>query len=105
MTFPLPDAFLEYGDMLSSPIGMAALTNDDIGGIDKGPFEVLVGLLSEPSVAGLAAAGFDGWNSSGIASEMSRRRKAIHAAHLTFDHDRQDVGHAGKGFEQLNVGS
>jgi len=71
MTFPLPDAFVEYGDMLSSPSGMAALTNDDIGGLDKGPFEVLVGLLSEPSVAGLAAAGFDRWDCAGIAGKLS----------------------------------
>jgi len=104
MTFSLPDAFVEYGDVLGPPSGMAALTNDDVGGLDESPFEVLVGLLSEPSVAGLAAAGFDCWNSSSIASEMSRRRKAIHGAHLAFDHDRQDVGHAGKRFEKLDVG-
>ncbi len=90
--------------MLSSPIGVTTLTNNNVCSFDEGPLEVLVGLLSEPSIADLASAGFDGWNSSSIASEMSRRRKAIHAAHLTFDHDRQDVGHAGKGFEQLDVG-
>jgi hypothetical protein len=48
MTFSLPDAFVEYGDVLDSPIGMAALTNDNIGGLDEGPFEVLVGLLFAP---------------------------------------------------------
>jgi hypothetical protein len=71
---------------------------------DERPFEVLVGLLSEPSVAGLAAAGFDCWNRSGVTSEMSRRRKAIHGAQLAFDHDRQVASHAGKRFEELDVG-
>jgi len=104
MTFSLPDAFVEYGDVLRPPSGMAALTNDDVGGLDESPFQVLVGLLPQSSVAGLAAAGIDCWNSSGIASEMSRRVKAIHGAHLAFDHDRQDVGYAGKRFEKLDVG-
>jgi len=104
MTFSLPDAFVEYGDMLDPPVSMTSLANDNIGSFDECPFEILVGLLPQSAIADLSATGFDCWNSSRIASEMSRRRKAIHGSHLALDHDRQDVGHAGKRFEKLDVG-
>ena len=42
MTFSLPDAFIENGDVLDPPVSMTALANNNIGSFDECPFEILV---------------------------------------------------------------
>jgi len=71
MTFPAPDPFKENGHMLVSPIRVSSLADDNIGGFDEGPFEILVGLLSQPTMSDLPAATFYGGNCAGIAGKAS----------------------------------
>ena len=81
-----------------------SMSDDDIGGFDEGPLEIVVGLLSHATVACLASAGVHFRNNTGIGSQVVGGGEAIDGADLSFDDDGEDVPHAGDGFQQLHVG-
>lgn len=103
MSFSATDAFIHQGDLLLSPGGMMTMGDNNVGGFDEGPLEIVVSLLSHTTEAGLAAAGMDFGNNPGVGSEMPCIGEAIDGADLTFNNDGEDVTHTGDGFQALHV--
>jgi hypothetical protein len=97
-------ALKQGDDVLRAPAGVVLLADDDVGGFDEGPLEVLVGGLAHVSEAGLAAAGVDGGHEAGVTGELTWRVEAVDAADLPIDDDGQDVSDTGKALEQLDGG-
>ena len=61
------DAFIENRDVSAAPVGMRAMADDDVGGFDEGPLQVLVGLLAQMAVAHLTSTGMDLGHDTGVA--------------------------------------
>ena len=81
-----------------------AMGDDDVGGLDESPLEIVVGLFAHASVAGLAAAGMDLGNDAGIGCEVAGRGEAIDGADFASDDDGEDATHTRDGLQTLHVG-
>src|SRR3990172_12890512 len=91
-------------DVLGSPGGVVPVADDDVGGLNESPLEVLVGGFAHVPEVGLAAAGVHGRHDAGIGGELACGAKAIDGADLALDHDGQDVPNSGKALQQLDGG-
>lgn len=100
----LADPVVYPRDVLGSPGGVVPVADDDVGGLDEGPLQVLVGGFPHVAKAGFAAAGVHRGDDAGIAGEPACRVEAIDGADLALDHDGQDVANSGKALEQLDGG-
>jgi hypothetical protein len=87
VAFALAYLVVDVADILGLPGGVVAVADDDIGGFDESPLQVLIGGLAHVTEAGLAAAGVDGGDEAGVAGELAWRVEAIDAADLAVDHD------------------
>lgn len=103
VSFPAADALIDLGNLLLSPGRVMSVGDDDVGGFDEGPLEIIVSLLSQTTEAGLAAAGMDFGNNPGVGSEVPCSGEAIDGADLSFDDDGEDVTHTWKGLQQLHI--
>ena len=71
MALSLTDLVVDLADVLGLPGWVVPVADNDIGGFDESPLEVLVGGLAHVSEAGLAAAGVDGGDEAGLAGELT----------------------------------
>lgn len=99
------DALVEVSDVLLPPVGMMVLTNDDIGGFDKDPFQVVVALLYQASVVGTARAGFDLGHEPGVAGEVLGRWESIDRADFAIDDNGEHFSRTGYSLDELHGGS
>ena len=69
MALSLTDLVVDLADILGLPGGVVAVADDDIGRLDEGPLQVLIGGFAHVAEAGLPTGGVDGWDKAGIAGE------------------------------------
>ena len=74
------DELIENGDVLAAPVRVRALADDDVGGVDEGPLEVLVGLLAQAPVAHLPSTGMGIGHNTGVAGETAGCGTAVDVA-------------------------
>jgi len=67
----LTDLIVDPADVPGFPGGVVPMADDDIGRLDEGPLEVLVGGLAHVAEASSAAAGVDGGDDSGVAGQSA----------------------------------
>lgn len=80
-----------------------SMGDNNVGGFDEGPLEIVVGLLAHATEAGLSATGVDFGNYSGVGGEVPCSGEAIDGTDLAFDDDGEDVSHTGDGFQALHI--
>lgn len=85
----LRDPVVDLADVLGLPGGVVPVADDDIGGFNEGPLQVLIGGFAHVAEAGLPAASVDGGDEAGVAGELTWRVEAIDGADLALDHDGQ----------------
>lgn len=104
VAFAAPDALVEVSDVLHPPVGMMALANNDIGGFDEGPFQVVVALLDQSTIVGAACAGLDLGHESGVAGEVLGGREAVDRADFAINDNGEHFGRARHSLNELHRG-
>lgn len=100
----LASAFVDLDHVLGLPRRMVPLTDNDVGGFNERPLEVVIGLLDHPSVVDLPTAGLDLGDEASVASEARGRREAIDGADFPINDDGQDLRRAWDRLDQLDGG-
>ena len=103
-SFARADAQVKFRDMAGSPASLGVVGRDGVGCFDERPFEILIGLGSQFSIASLAATGTDPRRGAAVAAELRGRGKAADSAHLALDDDGQHVPNARKALQELHRG-
>src|SRR3989304_4548671 len=102
MPLPLAGALVETDDVLVPPVRVMSLPDHDIRRLDKGPFEVIVGLFDHPALVGLARAGLRLGYSAGVAGKVLGAGEAVDRSHFPVDHDGEDFGRSRHRLDQLD---
>lgn len=76
------NALIQNRNVLATPVGMGAVADDDVGRLDEGPSEVLVGLLVQAAIAYPTATGMDLGHSAGVAGKVTGSGEAVDGADL-----------------------
>ncbi len=53
MSFSAADAFIDKGNLLLSPGRMMSMGDNNVGGFDESPLEIVVGLFAHAAITGL----------------------------------------------------
>jgi len=96
------DPLVEVDDIFVPPVGGMAVSDDHVGGLDKGPLEIGVALLDHTAVVGPAGAGAEFGHQAAVASEVLGGRETIDRADLPLDDDSQDFGRSRDGLDELD---
>jgi len=99
----LAGAFKEADDVLVPPRGVILLANDDIGGFDVGPLQVVVALLDHFAIVSLTGAGLHLGHGAGVACEVLGAREAVNRTQFAVDDDGEDLCWAGDGLDELDA--
>src|SRR3972149_7130348 len=78
-------------DVLGSPGGVVPVADDDVGGLNESPLEVLVGGFAHVPEVGLAAAGVHGRHDAGIAGGLACGAQALDGDDLARGQESPDV--------------
>jgi len=92
----------EMYDVLAPPVGVVAVSDEDVDGFDESPLEVGVALLDHVSVVGSAGAGAELGDEAAVAGEVLGGREAVDGAELTINDDGQDLGWSRHGLGALD---
>lgn len=102
MAFAPAGALVEMYDVLAPPVGVIAVSDDDIGGFDESPLEVGVALLHHAAVVGSAGAGAELGDEAAVAREVLVCREPVDGTDLAIDDDGQDLGRSRHGLDELD---
>ena len=70
MAFALAGPFVEMDPVLAPPVRGMAVGDDDVGGLDEGPFQGGVALFNHPTLVGPASAGAELGDEHALAGEV-----------------------------------
>jgi hypothetical protein len=102
--FAAADALVETRHVPVAPGRGMAMAGGDVGRLDKGPLEVVVGFGPHVAIAHVAGTGLDLGGGAGVTDEAIAGRKALDRTCFAIDDDAQDVADPRQGAEQLQGG-
>jgi hypothetical protein len=98
-TAPGANVVIETDDVPVLPGFQSLVGDDDVGSLDEGELQVLIGFFGEVSIMDLPSRTGDLGGGTAIGGEGIRMIEAGDVTDLAIDHDRKDISNTWKGFK------